>query len=106
MRTFRCQWCWRFVNWATTVTTNEAGLANQSTGDPTVLRFAHGDGRAVLTLNRKHFVRLHNTEAEHSGIIVCTFDLDFERQAGRIHDAIDSEGELAGKLLRVNRPAT
>ena len=88
------------------LTANEAGLANQSTGDPAVLSFAHNDCRAVLTLNRKHFVRLHNTGPKHSGIIACTFDLDFDRQAGRIHAAIELEGALSGKLIRVNRPST
>ena len=85
------------------LTTNEAGLDNRCTSDPTILQFAHSQNRTVLTLNRKHFVRLHNSEPNHSGIIVCTLDLDFDRQAARIHAALDSEG-LGGRLLRVNRP--
>jgi Domain of unknown function (DUF5615) len=84
-------------------TMQEAGKANQSIDDEVVLAFAHNDGRAVLTINRKHFVQLHNTGLEHSGIIVCTFDPDFQRQAIRIHDALETEG-LAGHLIRVNRP--
>jgi hypothetical protein len=88
------------------LTTNEAALANQQTDDPALLAFAHNEGRAVLTLNRKHFVRLHNSGSQHSGIIACTFDLDFERQASRIHDAIELEGPLSAKLVRVNRTAT
>jgi len=48
------------------LTTSEAGLANQSIGDSVGLNFAHSQGRAVLTLNRKHFVRLHNTDPEYS----------------------------------------
>jgi hypothetical protein len=43
-----------------------------------VLSFARADNRAVLTLNRKHFVRLHNAQVQHSGIIVCTFDPDLK----------------------------
>jgi len=84
-------------------TLQEAGMANQSIDDDMVLTFAHNDGRAVLTINRKDFVRMHNSGLEHSGIIVCTFDPDFERQANRIHTALESE-ELAGQLIRVNRP--
>ena len=57
----------------------------------------------MITLNRKHFVQLHRRESDHSGIIVCTFDRDFIAQAQRIHDAT-SVSELAGKLIRVNRP--
>ncbi|HXG94551.1 MAG TPA: DUF5615 family PIN-like protein [Blastocatellia bacterium] len=60
------------------LTVHEAGLANQSIGDDAVLSFARADNRAVLTLNRKHFVRLHNAQVQHSGIIVCTFDPDLK----------------------------
>ena len=84
-------------------TLQEAGMANQSIDDDVVLAFAHNDGRAVLTINRKDFVRLHHAGLEHSGMIVCTFDPNFERQANRIHRALESE-ELVGQLIRVNRP--
>ena|SRR5215470_3150592 len=88
------------------LTVNDAGLANLSTSDAAVLSFGHSQGRAVLTLNRKHFVRLHNAGVAHSGIIACTSDLDFSRQANSIQTAIESEGELAGNLIRVNRPSS
>jgi len=84
-------------------TMQEAGIVNQSVDDPSVLTFAHHSGRAVLTLNRKHFIRLHNAGFEHSGIIVCTFDRDSQGKASRIHTALQLQ-ELAGQLLRVNRP--
>jgi hypothetical protein len=71
-----------------------------------VLETATADRRAVLTLNRKHFVRLHHANPNHAGIVVCTVDADFEGQAQRIHDAVAGVGELAGLLLRVNRPST
>ena len=85
-------------------TIQEAGKANQSIEDEDVVALAHDEGRAVLTINRKHFVRLHNAGLEHAGIIVCTFDPDFQRQASRIHGAVESQ-ELAGQLIRVNRPS-
>lgn len=77
----------------------------QAVPDEQVLAFAIAEGRAILTLNRKHFVRLHSTHPEHAGIIVCTFDPDFIALAGRIHEALMSAGSLEGQLLRVNRPA-
>ncbi len=86
------------------LTMYEAALANQQMADEAVLAFATSHNRTVLTLNRKHFVRLHNTGARHAGIIVCTFDPDFVRQASRIHDALRSDAELEAQLLRVNRP--
>ena len=69
-----------------------------------VLAFARADRRAVLTLNRKHFVHLHSAQPEHEGIIVCTFDPDSTELANRIHAAIRPEAPLAGQLIRVNRP--
>ena len=85
------------------LTTQDTGRAEQAVPDEEVLEFAVNQKRAVITLNRKHFVQLHRRESDHSGIIVCTFDRDFIAQAQRIHDAT-SVSELAGKLIRVNRP--
>lgn len=87
------------------VTINDAGKAGQSLTDEAVLDFARADNRAVLTLNRKHFIRLHGTGRDHAGIIACTFDLDSAGQAGRIHAAIAGQAKLSGQLVRVNRPA-
>jgi hypothetical protein len=56
-----------------------------------------------MTLNRKHFFRLHRERGQHAGIIACTFDPDFMRQAQRINSALQPELPLAGKLIRVNR---
>ena len=86
------------------LTIQDAGMAGQSALDESVLDFATSQGRAVLTLNRKHFIHLHETRPIHAGIIVCTFDRDFSGQAGRIHQAIASQTELQGQLIRVNRP--
>lgn len=87
------------------LTIHEAGQAGQAIPDETVLAFARAEHRAVLTLNRKHFIRLHLAQPEHAGIIVCTFDPDFRGQAERIHIAIEPATRLAGQLIRVNRPA-
>lgn len=80
-------------------------MANQSFPDEAVLKFASANNRAVLTLNRKHFIGLHNASPEHAGIIACTIDLDFTGQAVRISKAVKSQDSLSGKLIRVNRPA-
>lgn len=86
------------------LTIQESGKGNQAVPDEEVLAFAVSENRAVLTLNRKHFVRLHNAQPDHSGIIVCTVDADFTGQASRIHLAIESQQTLDGQLVRVNRP--
>ena len=87
------------------LTVHETGRAGQSWPDGEVLAFARLQGRVLLTLNRKHFLRLHRQEPEHAGLILCTFDPEFAGQARRIHAAIQEQGPLEGKVLRVNRPA-
>jgi Domain of unknown function (DUF5615) len=87
------------------LTIQETGKAHQSTPDEAVLASASADGRAVLTINRKHFVRLHRASAQHAGIIACTYDPNFTAQAARIHAAIEAQAQLASQLIRVNRPA-
>ena len=86
------------------LTVLESGRAEQAIPDADVLAFATGLGRAVLTLDRKDFIRLHAQQPQHAGIIVCTFDPDFEGQAARIHGALIACPETAGQLFRVNRP--
>ena len=85
------------------LTIHETGNSGQAVPDTEVFDFARAEGRAVLTLNRKHFIRLHGERPDHSGIIVCTVDPEFEKQAHRIQDAIEAESELTGRLIRVNR---
>ena len=87
------------------LTTVDAGKSGQAIPDDEVLAFACSERRAVLTHNRRHFIRLHNTDPDHFGIVVCTFDPDFSRQAQRIHDAIEAEPQVSRMLLRVNRPS-
>jgi Domain of unknown function (DUF5615) len=86
------------------VTVADAGRAGQALTDKAVLALAAADQRAVVTLNRKHFVRLHRAEPNHGGIIVCSLDLDFDGQTTRIDEAIATQESLVGRLIRVNRP--
>ena len=85
------------------LTVQEAGYANKGIDDSEVLEFARCKGRAVLTLNRKHFIRLHQQDSNHHGIIVCTQDLDFLRQARNIERTLCTERSLLKKLVRVTK---
>jgi predicted nuclease of predicted toxin-antitoxin system len=84
------------------LTTEEAGKANQKIKDEDVLAFATSQDRAVLTYNRKDFIRLHKKTTNHAGIIVCSQDDDFAAMARRIDNAIKPFSTLHGKLIRVN----
>lgn len=85
------------------LTVQEAAHDNQAIPDEEVLAFAHAQGRAVLTINRKDFRRLHLQSDRHSGIVLCTIDSDFTGQARRIHNTVNLLNTLAGQLLRINR---
>jgi hypothetical protein len=84
-------------------TVQETGRGGQSMADEEVLALAVADGRAVLTFNRKHFVRLHRERPEHAGIVVCSVDNRFADLAARIHAAIVGSPDLSERLLRVDR---
>lgn len=86
------------------LTTLDAGRAGTAEPDEAVLAFAVAETRALLTLNRRHFIGLHSRVATHAGIVVCSYDADYSRQAERIHEAVRGAGSLAGQLVRVNRP--
>src|SRR5947208_10274105 len=81
------------------VTTQESGL--QGKDDPVLFTFASSQKRAVLTLDRFDYVKLHKKHAQHGGIVACTRDDDFAALAQRIHDAIELGPDLAGRLLRI-----
>ena len=54
------------------LTVQAAGNANLGIPDEAVLAFVISDNRAVLTLNRQDFIRLHRANSEHAGIVVST----------------------------------
>lgn len=87
------------------MTSSEAGLKDQSASDDVVLKAAMLAGRAVVTHNRRHFMRLHLDHPAHSGILVCTVDGDFIALASRIHAALSGIADLSGQLIRVYRPS-
>ena len=87
------------------LTSHQAGKANASVPDSEVLSFAAGEGRILLTHNRRHFLRLHQRRMTgHAGIVLCTFDPDFEGQALRVHAALGRTPSMVDQLIRVNRP--
>lgn len=85
------------------LTSYEAGNSGRAVPDEEVLAYALADGRTLLTLDRRHFVRLHGTRPDHAGMVVCSIDSDFISLAARIHAAIESVETLRGCLIRVDR---
>lgn len=87
------------------LTVQEADKAGQRIPDLEVLAFATSLDRAVVTHNRFDFIRLHNQDPNHAGIIACTEDRNIAGLVDRIHIAIEAESSLHGQLIRVVRPA-
>lgn len=86
------------------LTVQESGFANLRTADSAVLEFAIAARRAVITMNRRHFIRLHLDRPNHSGIVVCTADADAFALAQRIDRTTSPDQLLTGKLFRIDRP--
>jgi len=85
------------------LTVHDAGQANKKIPDAQVLVDATALRRAVLTHNRRDYIRLHKASAQHAGIIACTRDPDTDALAQRIHDAVQAVSDLHGLLIRVTR---
>lgn len=86
------------------LTSYESGQAGQAISDEGVLAFAMAEERVLMTPNRKHFVPLHMEQPGRGGIIVCTYDPNFDALAQRIHAALVAQPQMAGQLVRINRP--
>lgn len=86
------------------LTTADAGQAGQAISDEAVLEFAVRNSRVVVTLNRRHFVKLHGEKPDHFGIIVCSLDPDFVGFAARIDQELSGREAFGGILVRINRP--
>ena len=80
----------------------EAGNADRKVSDEAVLAFAHGQGRVVVTGNRKHFIRLHRDGEAHAGIVAFTERYDPVPTAGRIHAALMDPLAQGRFLVRVD----
>jgi hypothetical protein len=85
------------------LTAKEAGQANQGIPDEDVVAYAISQGRAAVTRNRRHFIRLHFRVRPHFGIIVCSTDRNYSAKAQKIHQAILNCPTLDNQLLRIYR---
>ena len=86
------------------LTTSDAGNANRKIPDSEVLRYAAENGRVMLTLNRRDFIRLHERGAAHTGLVVCHEDLDFQRLAHGVHAVAGANPNMIGHLVNVRTP--
>lgn len=86
------------------LTSYESGQAGQAVSDEDVLAFAVAEARILITLNRKHFVRLHQAHADYAGIVVCTFDPDFATDEFTVKVSLLGNRVLFGKAFERLEP--
>ena len=86
------------------LTAHEAGQANRRVPDREVLTYAIAEERAVLTLDRHDFIRLHRQDERHFGLVVCTDNRDRQAMASCIDQELRGRESLRGALIRVYRP--
>ncbi len=84
------------------LTSLEAGNANQGIPDDEVLAYATANNRIVITFNRDDFIALHRSGVNHSGIIVCKDNREYQAQAEVIHKFLTTvTQDLTNQLIRV-----
>lgn len=87
------------------ITLVDLNLVNLGIPDEEVLKLATQLHRAVITINRRDFIKLHRANDEHAGIIVCTRNPNIEEFAQAVHETLAAHSEFKGQLLRVYRPS-
>jgi hypothetical protein len=85
------------------LTSFESGRANRAIPDDQVLAYAHERSRIVITNNRRDYVKLHRSNAPHSGIVAYTFDPDATALAKRIDEVLGSKMASSRFLAKVDR---
>jgi predicted nuclease of predicted toxin-antitoxin system len=86
------------------LTVRELGLAYVGTPDETVMQRAIELNRTVLTMDERHYRRLHRVQPVHSGIVVFNDDGDRAALVARLDQAIGQHLPLDGRVLHVPRP--
>jgi predicted nuclease of predicted toxin-antitoxin system len=87
------------------LTVQDAGKAEQKIPDLEVLQYATSLNRAVLTMNRRDFIRLHNQVSHHEGIVICRSSTNWEKIAQAIHQSLSQIQVMSDQLIRVKMPA-
>ena len=87
----------------TVITSYDAGQANKRIPDDKVLDYATQSNFAVITFNRDDFIELHNNGVQHSGIIVCETDRDYQGQIDCLHNYLQTQDNLLNRLIRIKK---
>ncbi|MEM6395525.1 MAG: DUF5615 family PIN-like protein [Bacteroidota bacterium] len=86
------------------VTLQNLGLAGIGLQDIQVLELARILKRAVVTCNRRDFIKLHKETSSHFGILVCTRNPDHISLAETIHFQLEKSLNTENVLLKIYKP--
>jgi len=87
------------------LTLQDAGKAEQKIPDPEVLYYAININRAILTMNRRDFIRLHTQTPQHKGNVICRSSTNWEKIAQAIHNHLSQLETIEGQLIRIKLPS-
>lgn len=90
-------------NGADVLTIKDEGLDNTGMEDGAVLELAKVYDRALITFNRKDFIRLHKSGIEHAGIIICKRNTPHQSIVKKIVALVSEEDEFYGRLFRITQ---
>lgn len=85
------------------LTSYDVGQANQGIPDDQVLKYATQNNLVVITFNRDDFIELHRAGIQHSGIIVCKTDRDYQGQIDCLHKFLLTQDSLRNRLIRIKK---
>ncbi len=87
------------------LTVQDAGKAEQKIPDPEVLQYAISLNRAVLTMNRRDFIRLHAQIPQHKGIVICKSSTNWEKITQAIYNHLSQFETIEKQLIRIKLPS-
>ena len=87
------------------LTVQDAGKAEQKIPDPEVLHYAISLNRAVITMNRRDFIRLHAQTPQHKGIVICRSSTNWQKMAQAIHNHLSQFETIEKQLIRIKLPS-
>ncbi|WP_242018371.1 DUF5615 family PIN-like protein [Pseudanabaena sp. FACHB-1998] len=69
------------------------------------MSYAISLNRAVLTMNRRDFIRLHTQIPQHKGIVICKSSTNWEKIAQAIHNHLSQFETIEKQLIRIKLPS-
>ena len=85
------------------ITSHDADQANQGIPDNEVLSYATQNNLVVITFNRDDFIKLHNKNIQHCGIVICKTDRDYQGQMDYLNMYLQDQDSLSDRLIRIKK---